>query len=456
MTAAERDLVAAVPLSRSQQNIYNGVLQDPDPALYLIAKSYRFHPVNLRGFLAAVTATILDNPIHLCVLEAPEEGGDYPSLVPRLQVGDVVRVRSTDDNQTERGAAALGRTWAPDILAKPLVRYTVWTNESDVVGLDVHTHHILLDGGATGIIEVHLARHLEFGADTETPCCTDNLTRLRQAHRRETTMVEQSTQRLADAVRRGLAEEGRHAAYGPRSTEAAGTAAKGTLQESVRISGQAYEAIRTLAETQQVPLNVLVAAAAVAVDASRRQSTETLLVHPVDNRFGDPALDVATCLVNSVAHPVRFPVFASTKDVVRTLDRSYVLAVRRRWIREEHYRRMYLAVNRTSPVDALTLNFIRQPCAPGLRPFLSEAPVATDIGPVEGMTVACVLDEEERALTVSVWDRADLATGETIPGVATRIAAALESMPAMWDQPIAMTSMTGSASTRRACAAEIR
>src|SRR5581483_10987496 len=131
---------------------------------------------------------------------------------------------------------------------------------------------------------------------------------------------------------------------------------------------------------KQVPLNVLVAAAAVAVDASLRQSTEGLLVHPVDNRFGDPDLNVASCLVNSVAHAVRFSPFASVQDVVRMLDRGYVKAVRRRWFREEHYRQMYLAINRTSHVEALTLNFIRQPCAPDLRPFLSEAPVAMDIG----------------------------------------------------------------------------
>ena len=136
------------------------------------------------------------------------------------------------------------------------------------------------------------------------------------------------------------------------------------------ISGNAFDAILALSEAKQVPLNVLVAAAAVAVDASLRQSTEGLLVHAVDNRFGDPDLNVATCLVNSVAHSVRFSPFASVQDVVRMLDRGYVKAVRRRWFREEHYRRMYLAINRTSHVEALTLNFIRQACAPASSPVL--------------------------------------------------------------------------------------
>ena len=100
---------------------------------------------------------------------------------------------------------------------------------------------------------------------------------------------------------------------------------------------------------------------------------------------------------------------------------------------------MYLAINRTSHIEALTLNFIREACAPALRRFLVEAPVATDIGPVEGMTVASVLDEEQRTLNLSIWDRADLPERKAKPGVGARIAAALESMAALWDQPIAMT-----------------
>lgn len=76
---------------------------------------------------------------------------------------------------------------------------------------------------------------------------------------------------------------------------------------------------------------------------------------------------------------------------------------------------MYLAINRTSHVEALTLNFIREPCAPGLRPFLSEVPIATDIGPVEGMTVASVLDEEQRTLNLAIWNRADLPRARHTP-----------------------------------------
>ncbi|SOJ56243.1 Dimodular nonribosomal peptide synthase [Mycobacterium simulans] len=440
MTEPEEGRADRVALSRSQQNIYNGVLQDNDPALYLIGKSYRFHPLELSGFLAGLQATILNNPVQLCVLEAPPEGGDYPELAPRLQFGDIVRVRSDDEDHTDRGDDEFTRMWSPDIIAKPLVRYTVRTDRSGYVsGLDVHTHHILLDGGATGIIETDLARHLAAENEDEIPRVTNGLRKLAEAHRRESAKVEESLQRLAEIVRRELADEARHGGYGQGSNDAPGTAAKGVLHESARISGKAFDAILTLSEEKQVPLNVLVAAAAVAVDASLRQSTETLLVHAVDNRFGDADLNVATCLVNSVAQAVRFSPFASVADVVRIVDRGYVMALRRRWFREEQYRRMYLAINRTSNVDALTLNFIREPCARGLRPFLSEAPVATDIGPVEGRTVACVLDEDQRALNLAIWDRADLPERKTHPRVAQRIAAALESMTAMWHNPIAMT-----------------
>lgn len=440
MAPPEVGHVGAVPLSRSQQNIYNGVLQDNDPALYLVGRSYRFRQLELPALLAALEATVLKNPVQLCVLEAPPTGFDYPDLVPRLQFGDIVRVQSDAGYRTDRGDHALTATWAADILAKPLVRYTVRTDERGYVsGLDVHTHHILLDGGATGLIEADLARHLTIGSSAEIPCLIEGLTKLAQAHRRETARVQESLRRLADVVRRELTDEARRGGCGQRSNDAFGSAAKGVLHESVRISGNAFDAILRLSEAKQIPLNVLVAAAAAAVDASLRQATESLLIHPVDNRFGDPDLNVATCLVNSVAQSIRFPAFASVADVVRTLDLGYVKALRRRWLREEHYRRMYLAVNRTSHVEALTLNFLREPCAPELRPYLSEVPVTTDIGPVESMTVACVLDEEQRGLDLSIWNRADLPDNNTSPRVAERIAAALESMAPMWHHPIACT-----------------
>ena len=444
MSVPDEGHVDRVPLSRSQQNLYNGVLQDADPALYLIGKTYRFHPLKLSEFLAALRATMLENPVQLCVLEMPATASEnvivYPDLLLRLQFDDIVRVRPDDEDRSDHGDDELNRTWYSGILDKPLARYTVWTDTSgDVVGLDAYSHHILVDGGATGIIEDCLARYLAAGSTTEDRRVTDGLARLRAAHLREQAKVEESLQRLAAVVQRELAEDARLGAYGQGSNGVPGSAAKGVLRESVTISGSAFDAVLALSEAKQVPLNVLVTAAAVAVDASIRKSTESLLVHAVDNRFGDPGLNVATCLVNSVAHSGRFSPFASVQDVVRTLDRSYVKAVRRRWLREEHYRRMYLAINRTSHIEALTLNFIREACAPALRPFLVEAPVATDIGPVEGMTVASVLDEEQRTLNLSIWDRADLPERKANPGVGARIAAALGSMAALWDQPIAMT-----------------
>ncbi|AXN47666.1 peptide synthase [Mycobacterium marinum] len=444
MTAPEIGCAEAIPLSKSQQNLYNGVLQDNDPALYLIGKRYRFHPLGLSNFLAALEASVLNNPVQLCVLQMAATGADYPQLVPRLQFNDLVLVRSAAQGQPDGPGADLEHTWSSGILDRPLVRYTVSTDEGgDVCGLDVHTHHILLDGGATGIIEADLAHFLAASLEPagvgQMPTLRQGLAKLAAAHLRETAKVAEALRRQADAVQRELTAEAGQGGGAQGASGTSGAAAKGVLQESIALCGPAYDALRALSEAQQVPLNVLVAAAAVAVQAGLRQSTESLLVHAVDNRFGDPELNVATCLVNSVAHALRFRPFASVREVVRDLDRGYVKAVRRRWIREEHYRRMYLAINRTSHVQALTLNFIRESCAPGLRPFLSEAPVATEIGPIEGTTVACVLDEQRHTLNLAIWDRADLPERNTGAGVAARIGAALESMAALWDQPIAMT-----------------
>ncbi|MUM20057.1 MULTISPECIES: AMP-binding protein [unclassified Mycobacteroides] len=439
MTAVVEPRVDRVSLSRSQQNIYNGAQQADDPGLYLIGKSYRFHPQDMRAFRAALESTIAGNPVQLCVLEASKDAADYPDLARRLEFSDIVHVASDDENLTIRCGEELVRTWFPDLHGKPLVRYTARIREDGlVVGLDIQAHHLLLDGGAVGVVEADLARHLASAPAVDIPCFSEGMAKLSVAHNRENVKADESLQRFARTVRDELADAARHAGQGRMVEPPPSSAAKGVLRESITLSGKAFDAVVALAESRQVPLNILVAAASVAVNASLQQSTTTLLIHAVDNRFADPDLDVATCLVNSIAHPVRFAAFASVRDVVRALDRDYVRASRRRWLREEQYRRMYLAINRTSHVEALTFNFIRETCAPALRPFLSEAPVPTDIGPVEGMTVSCIVNEDDRALTLSIWQRVDAAEAHAHPWVAERIAAALGSMDGLWDKPIAM------------------
>ncbi|BBY65594.1 AMP-binding protein [Mycolicibacterium helvum] len=433
MASLEWGDLEAIPLSRSQQNIYTGVLQDGDPALYLVARTYRFLPVTTERLLEALKATVMKNPVQLCVLKTAAVDSDYPVLVPQLSVDDIVTV--IEDSQSVAGSGQLERAWSTGILDTPLVRYVVRTDVAGLVcGLDAFTHHILLDGGATGIVEADLGEYLSAGGRGEIISARDGLMRLAGAHRREATKVAEAHERLTAGVQRELSEDASHGGYGDAATP--GAAARGVLYESMRISGSAYDALVGLSDREHVPINVLVAAAAVGVVAGLRQNTSNLLIHATDNRFGDSDLDVATCLVNSVAQQVRFSPFASIEDVVRNLDRGYVRAVRRKWLREEHYRRMYLAINRTHHVEALTLNFLPEPCAPALRPHLSEPPVTTAIGPVETMVVAGVLDEEQRHLGIAIWDRADVRS--PVKGVAARIGRVLELMPRMWRQPIAL------------------
>lgn len=432
MSLPENSDAHRVPLSRSQQNIYRGAAQDDDHHLYLIGRSYRFRPIPQAVFLSALSATILANPVQLCVLVAPSDAGDYPDLAPRLGVDDIVRVCGADED-TE-----LAHEWRTGILQKPLARYTVRIDGRGLVhGLDAQAHHILLDGGAIGVIEADLGRFLAGGGSPEDVCVRDGLTRVATAHRREAARIDESLQRLTVAVQRELAAAGEPGGHG-QAADGPGSAARGVLVESVVIRAQDYDDVLALADRENVPLNVLVAAAATAVDAASRGCTDTLLVHALDNRFGDPDLDVATCLVNSVAQPVRFPPHASVAEVVGAVDRGYVKAGRRRWLREEHYRRMYLAINRTRSVETLTLNFLPEPSAPALMPFLVDPPVTTHIGPVEGLTVAAVLDEQRRTLTLNIWDRHEQPRRTAI-GFAGRVASALTSMTAMWDLPIAAT-----------------
>ncbi|UVO14303.1 AMP-binding protein [Mycobacterium sp. SVM_VP21] len=418
----------SIPLSVSQQNIYRGVLQDADPTLYLIGRRYRLSPIPLPRFRLALAAAVQRNPVQLCVLEQAE--AQYPHLVPRLRADDLMRM-------SHDGAEPLVREWDSGILSRPLVRYTVQVDSSgDVVGLDMHAHHLLLDGGATGLIEADLGRNLSAGS-SELPAIAAGLERLAEAHRREAEQVDAAQRRLTESVQRELAGEATTGSY-PQSPPTSGSARRGVLRESVQITGSDYEAITKLAARAQVPLHVLVTAAAVAVDAGRRSSTDALVVHAIDNRFGEPALEVATCIVNSVAQSVRFPAFASLRDLVANVDRGYVKAVRRRWFREELYRRIYLTINRTPQTDALALNFLPDPCAPELRPFLDAMPATTDIGPIEGLTVAAVQDDPHQTLTLSIWD-GDHPNRTQSPEIAVLIAQVLLKMPAHWDQPVAMS-----------------
>lgn len=432
MTTAGTGRSIRVPLSRSQRNIYNGVVQDGDPALYLIGRRYRFQPLGLPALLSALDATIRANPVHLCVLEPGGEDG-YPVLAPRLRVDELIRVCTDDATDT---AAQLKATWAPGLLGVPLVRYIVRTDDDGAVcGLDAYCHHLLLDGGGTAIIEGHLGGYLS--GDAEFISSAEGLRSLEQAHRREAALIDDALQRLTAAATvelRADAENHRRADSRPP-----GHAARGVPTESVVIEGADYAALLAACQAQRVPLNVLVAAAATAVDAGERGGTDALLVHAIDNRFGEPDLDVASCLVNSVPQQVRFAPFASVGDLVRSMDRGYVKALRRRWLREERYRRMYLAINRATGVDALTLNYLPQPCAPSLRPFLAEPPLTTDIGPIEGRTVAAIADEAAHRLQIAIWDRADLPTGAALSGIAEQIATVLKSFAANWDRPVALT-----------------
>ena len=214
-----------IPLSISQQNIYHGVLQDPDPALYRIGKSYRFRPLAPAAFLSALEAMVLDNPIQLCVLEPPMTGDGYPELVARLRFEDIACVQPGSTRTSPE-------LWTDGILGTPLVRYIVHTDaDGRVVGMDAQSHHILLDGASTAIIEADLARHL-VGAEQKAGAAA-GLALVAAAHRSEHAKVAESTERHVAAVRRELTDEAQRGNSMPGATDAAlGTAGRGVLRES--------------------------------------------------------------------------------------------------------------------------------------------------------------------------------------------------------------------------------
>ena len=247
MTTAGTGRSIRVPLSRSQRNIYNGVVQDGDPALYLIGRRYRFQPLGLPALLSALDATIRANPVHLCVLEPGGEDG-YPVLAPRLRVDELIRVCTDDATDT---AAQLKATWAPGLLGVPLVRYIVRTDDDGAVcGLDAYCHHLLLDGGGTAIIEGHLGGYLS--GDAEFISSAEGLRSLEQAHRREAALIDDALQRLTAAATvelRADAENHRRADSRPPGHAArarsAWIGARAAGQEDARHPPQPFAVVET-------------------------------------------------------------------------------------------------------------------------------------------------------------------------------------------------------------------
>lgn len=260
MTVVLEPQVDRVPMSRSQQNMYNGAVQASDPGSYLIGKSFRFHPIELAAFMCALEAAVAANPVQLCVLEPGVQHDRHPELVQRLQFGDIVSIAADEEGLTARTADALVSQWADDLKARPLVRYTVRTGaDGRVRGLDIHAHHLLLDGGAIGVIEADLGRHLSSAKEVKVSRATGALTRIATAHSREIAKADESLQRFGAAIQRELTDTARRSVPGRHRDGAAAGAAKGVLLESVTVSAKEFDAITALAEREQVPLNILVA-----------------------------------------------------------------------------------------------------------------------------------------------------------------------------------------------------
>lgn len=219
MTVVLEPQVDRVPMSRSQQNMYNGAVQASDPGLYLIGKSFRFHPIELAAFMCALEAAVAANPVQLCVLEPGVQHDRHPELVQRLQFGDIVSIAADEEGLTARTADAVASQWAADLKARPLVRYTVRTGaDGRVRGLDIHAHHLLLDGGAIGVIEADLGRNLSSAKEAKVSRTTGALTRIATAHSREIAKADESLQRFGAAIQRELTDAARRPCPGNTAT----------------------------------------------------------------------------------------------------------------------------------------------------------------------------------------------------------------------------------------------
>lgn len=331
-------------------------------------------------------------------------------MIIDLEPGHIVTTVTVDDTSGTNPArrATLASTWSDGVEGRPLARLTI-SCSSDGVCVDMEAHHLILDGGAVNLLEEDLGRILRDGPDDPPPLAT-SVDKLRHAHAAERDHAAQAAHRHRDHVRTEL-----HNSHGPCTTTEPDTveeqAFRAWCTTTTVVDGDHLRALRDTADNHQVSVPVLLTAGLVAHTAARLQSTDVRVLHAVDPRFIDHRLRVASCLVNTMFQRVSFSAAASWSTLIRTVDKTMVAAQRRGMFREELLRREALRAG-ALPAGNLTINVLRRPVADQLRPFIDGVPETTHIGPVEGPTIQCVLDDYADRMILHVWDKTPTEPGE--------------------------------------------
>ncbi|RAV32971.1 AMP-binding protein [Corynebacterium heidelbergense] len=392
-----------IPLSASQENILAGSFTSEDPGAYLVGKRYHFAAgVSEESVREGLHRVCREHPIVLCAVRRVPgaDGGATYVLRREFEPARVVGLRRED---LLAGWESHGLTGAKPV---PLVGFTVTVEQATGrLRLELHAHHVALDGGAVALVEASLGAALQerTRVDQQEPASADE--------------SQDATAALAAANRAERAAS--VAAGGPQALVALRTeldrlpqnfaagvtggpgASRGRLASEACLSGAEY--VDLLGLTMGLGLDSMATAAAAAVLAARAGTSSIHVFHTVDPRFLSGDLAAATCLVNTLWFPLDFPAFVSGTDLARACDRGIVRSRRRLWLREERLRRELLR-HPCGQGIAVTMNVLPAPVATELDWALEGIPEVTDIGPVEGTTVQVINNPAAQQLSIRVWE----------------------------------------------------
>ncbi|RAV33486.1 AMP-binding protein [Corynebacterium heidelbergense] len=392
-----------IPLSASQENILAGSFTSEDPGAYLVGKRYDFAAgVSEESVREGLHRVCREHPIVLCAVRRVPgaDGGTTYVLRREFEPARVVGLRCED---LLAGWESHGLTGAQ---AVPLVGFTVTVEKATSrVCLELHAHHVALDGGAVALVEASLGAalqerargdHQEAASADESQDAPAALAAANQAER-AASVAAGGPQALA-ALRTELDRLPQNFAAG--ATDGPG-ASRGRLTSEASFSGAEY--VDLLGLNMGLGLDSMATAAAAAVLAARAGTSSIHVFHTVDPRFLSGDLAAATCLVNTLWFPLDFPAFVSGADLARACDRGIVRSRRRLWLREERLRRELLR-HPCGHGLAVTMNVLPEPVAPELDWALEGMPEVTDIGPVEGTTVQVINNPAAQQLSIRVWE----------------------------------------------------
>jgi hypothetical protein len=340
------------PMSDLQANWFERETRHPNPDLIMTEQNKITGRVDVRALRAAVTELLACHEALRSTFEASDAGG--VRVVRELSAADVLFVDDLSDRPLPeaqaRTADLIGaeRWWRFDLTRGPLLRVRLVQTSAEVAVLSVVAHHIVVDGGAMGVLlrqlQASYAAHSAGRERSAEPGMSLAEWTADEARWKSTAAADRAREYWKDALA-GITEL--HVPFNrpPESPElhdqdfAAFDAPDG-------LTGRIAEASRRLAA---LPATIYVGCflRALAAATGRREVAALYLV----NRRNRQTAGVVGCLLNSIVVPL-----SVTAD--RTAD---IKAVQGALLRGQRYQGLFIEEVfescgiRTRAIDALMI-----------------------------------------------------------------------------------------------------